>query len=174
MDEVLAIGSTPYWWMLGLLAFARAMDFLSTWVATPNLTLEANPIARLLGWKWGALVNAVLCVLAAQWPLAAVVLITTSLLVAARNFKSAWFMRALGEDRYRALAGELMEASSGRLILVCVSGETLLFALIGAAVVFFGRHELVIVAIGIGFVAYAGAVAFYTALGVWRARRSIR
>ena len=29
------------------------MDFLSTWVATPNLVLEGNPIAKKLGWRWG-------------------------------------------------------------------------------------------------------------------------
>ena len=32
---------------------ARGMDFLSTWVATPNLVLEGNPIAKKLGWKMG-------------------------------------------------------------------------------------------------------------------------
>ncbi len=37
------------------------MDFLSTWVATPNLVLEGNPIAKKLGWRWGIPLNLALC-----------------------------------------------------------------------------------------------------------------
>ena len=85
--------------MLFLLLFvARGMDFLSTWVATPNLVLEGNPIAKKLGWKWGIPLNLALCVGLAFWPLPAIVISTTSVLVAARNFQSAWLMRSLGEQ----------------------------------------------------------------------------
>ena len=84
--------------MLALLVFARGMDFLSTWIATPNLVLEGNPIAKKLGWRWGLLLNVVLVLALALWPLSAIVISTTSVLVAARNFQSAWLMRSLGED----------------------------------------------------------------------------
>ena len=80
---------------------SRGMDFLSTWVATPNLVLEGNPLARKLGWTWGMAVNLALCFGFAFWPLTAIVISTTSVLVAARNFHSAWLMRSLGEQRYR-------------------------------------------------------------------------
>ena len=53
--EFTTFGSRDYCLMVLLLAFARGMDFLSTWVATPNLVLEGNPVAKLLGWRWGAL-----------------------------------------------------------------------------------------------------------------------
>ncbi len=46
MDDTIPFGSPAYLLMLVLLVFARGMDFLSTWVATPNLVLEGNPITK--------------------------------------------------------------------------------------------------------------------------------
>jgi hypothetical protein len=45
---------------------------------------------------------------------------------------------------------------------------------VGAAVVYFTnwQRDPVLLAIGLGIVAYALAVAFYTLLGVWRLRRA--
>src|SRR5437867_664940 len=100
MDDTVPFGSREYLLMLVLLVFARGMDFLSTWIATPNLVLEGNPIAKKLGWRGGVIVNAIICAVFALWPLPAIVIITTSLLVAARNFQSAWLMRSLGEVSY--------------------------------------------------------------------------
>src|SRR5262245_5423349 len=101
MDERLAFGSREYCIYLLLLLFSRGMDFLSTWVATPNLVLEANPVARLLRWRWGAAINIMLSVIFAAWPLPAIIICTTSVLVAARNFQNAWVMRTYGEENYR-------------------------------------------------------------------------
>jgi len=69
MDEGVSFGSHDYNIFFVLLLFSRATDFLSTWIATPNLLLEANPIARKLRWKWGIIVNFFLCVGFAFWPL---------------------------------------------------------------------------------------------------------
>src|SRR5277367_6944372 len=102
MDDTVPFGSHWYLTMLALLVFSRGMDFLSTWVATPTLALEGNPIAKKLGWKWGLLVNLTLCLGFALWPLPAIVISTSSVLVAARNFQQAWLMRSLGEEVYRA------------------------------------------------------------------------
>src|SRR5205809_4738679 len=101
MDEINPFGGRDYCLLFLLLVFARGMDFLSTWIATPNLVLEGNPIAKKLGWKWGTLLNLLLCLSFAMWPLPAVIIATTSLLIAARNFQSAWLMRSLGEETYR-------------------------------------------------------------------------
>ncbi len=60
MEDFIPFGSAAYFVLLGILVFARGMDFLSTWIATPNLVLEANPIAKRLGWKLGLLVNSIL------------------------------------------------------------------------------------------------------------------
>jgi hypothetical protein len=173
MEELVPFASRLYGLMFLLLIVARGMDFLSTWVATPNLVLEGNPIAKKLGWKWGIPINLALCVGLAFWPLPAIVISTTSVLVAARNFQSAWLMRSLGEQLYRDWHIERVQETSVTLYLFCLFAQTALVGGVGAAVIYFSEMRHVpLLAIGLGIVAYALAVAFYTLLGIWRLRRS--
>jgi hypothetical protein len=173
MDDLIAFGSPPYCLYLGLLLFARGMDFLSTWIATPNLVLEANPLARKLGWRMGLAVNAIVCAVFALWALPAIVVATTSLLVASRNFQSAWLMRALGEERYRSWIAEHLAQTSLGLYLFCLLAQTILVGSLGAGLMYFSNWSLVPFAIGMGIITYAVAVTFYTLLSVWRIRRSV-
>jgi hypothetical protein len=173
MEELVPFGSRAYGLLFLLLVVARGMDFLSTWVATPNLVLEGNPIAKRLGWKWGLPLNLALCFGLAFWPLPAIVISTTSVLVAARNFQSAWLMRSLGEQPYREWHIERIQETSVTLYLFCLFGQTALTAGVGGAVVYFSdQQHPALLAIGLGIIAYAMAVAFYTLLGIWRLRRS--
>jgi hypothetical protein len=171
MPDYVPFGGGAYFALLGLLAFSRGMDFLSTWIATPNLVLEGNPIAKKLGWKWSILLNVVLCLAFAVSPLPAIVISTTSILVAARNFQVAWLMRSLGEELYRSWHLARLHEGSRSLYLFCLFAQTALTALVGAALIWFSRDYAVPMAIGLGVVAYAGAVVFYTLLSVWRLRR---
>src|SRR5262249_3196906 len=167
-----------YFLMLLLLLVCRGMDVLSTWVATPNLVLEGNPIAKTLGWRWGLPINLGICLLLAFWPLPAIVVSTTSVLVAARNFQPAWLMRSLGEEAYRDWHIARIQETRITLFLFCLAGNTVLTAGVGAAVIYFSNaawgadKPLVPFAIGMGIIGYAGAVAFYTLLAIWRLRRS--
>ncbi len=170
MADYVPFGGGAYFALLGLLAFSRGMDFLSTWVATPNLVLEGNPIAKKLGWKWSIVLNAALCLAFALSPLSAIVISTTSILVAARNFQLAWLMRSLGEELYRSWHLARLRESSRSLYLFCLFAQTALTALVGTALIWFSPDYAVPMAIGWGVVAYAGAVAFYTLLSVWRMR----
>ena len=172
MDDMVPFGSREYFLMLALLAFSRGMDFLSTWIATPNLLLEGNPIAKKMGWKWGLVVNMVMITALALWPLSAIVVATASVLVAARNFQSAWLMHSLGEEIYRQWHVERVQETRVTLYLFCLAGNTLLTAGIGTALIYFSNARLVPFAIGMGMVAYAIAVAFYTLLAIWRIRRA--
>ena len=173
MDELAPVGSGPYCFFLMLLLMSRAADFLSTWIATPNLILEGNPLAKRLGWKWGALINLVLCGAFAAWPLAAIVIGTTSVLVAARNFQAAWLMRSLGEENYRDWHVERLRHTSLPIYLFCLLAQTVLTAAVGAALVYFCA-DVVAVAVGFGIIGYALAVSFYTSLSLWRIRRGSR
>jgi hypothetical protein len=186
MDYLIPFGSRDYCLMMLLLAFARGMDFLSTWVATPNLVLEGNPIAKKLGWGWGGLVNVGICFGMAFWPATAIAVSTMSVLVAARNFQSAWLMRSLGEENYRDWHVRRIQETPITLYLFCLAGNTLLTAAVGTAVVFFsmstptstfvGRdamwHLVVPLSAGMGILGYAIAVAFYSLLAVWQLRRA--
>ena len=172
MDDSVYFASPEYCVLLALLAFARGMDFLSTWVATPNLVLEGNPIAKKLGWKLGAILNLILCFAFALWPFTAIIISTTSLLVAARNFQSAWLMRSFGEENYRAWFVERMAQTGAPLFIFCLLGQSLLTGAVGVALAYFSS-QLVPTAIGIGIIAYAFTVLFYTSLSLWRIRRAL-
>src|SRR5205809_2791233 len=148
MDEINPFGGRDYCLLFLLLVFARGMDFLSTWIATPNLVLEGNPIAKKLGWRWGLPVNIAFALLLAFWPLPAIVISTTSVLVAARNFQSAWLMRSLGEQAYRVWHVERIQETRITLYLFCLAANTLLTAGVGAAVIYFSQH-IVPFAIGV-------------------------
>jgi hypothetical protein len=160
--------------MLALLFFGRSMDFFSTWVATPNLALEGNPIAKKLGWRWGVLLNIVLCVSFAHWPLTAIIITTTGLLVAARNFHSAWLMRSMGEEGYRHWYSERISETRLRLVVLSLLGETLLTGIVGVALVYSSPVDSLPGAIALGIIAYAIVVLFYTSLSLWRTRRHHR
>jgi hypothetical protein len=180
MDDLVPFGSRTYAQMFLLLVVARGMDFLSTWLATPNMVLEGNPIAKKLGWKWGIPVNLALCFGFAFWPLPAIVISTTSVLVAARNFQSAWLMRSLGEQLYRDWHIERVQETNVTLYLFCLFAQTALTGGVGGALIFFSLRahtregEPEILAIGLGIIAYALAVAFYTLLGIVRLRRATK
>jgi hypothetical protein len=173
MDDLVPFASRDYLALLGLLLFSRGADFLSTWVATPTLILEGNPLAKKLGWKWGLFANFALCLGFALWPLPAIVISTSSVLVAARNFQQAWLMRSLGEEVYRAWHVARLQEARISLYLLCLLGQTALTAFVGAGLIYFAQGHFVAVAIGIGIVAYAVTVAFYTLLSVWRIRRAL-
>jgi len=174
MDDPVQFGRRWYLVMFALLVFARGMDFLSTWIATPNLVLEGNPFAKKLGWKWGLLLNVALVGVLSLWPLSAIVVATASVLVAARNFQSAWLMRSLGEEIYRTWHVERIRETRVTLYLSCLAGNTLLTAAVGAALMYFSGLRLVPFAIGMGVVAYAVAVAFYSLLAIWRLHRAAK
>ena len=175
MERAVLFGSAEYLLFLSLLLFSRSMDFVSTWIATPNLILEANPIARKLRWKWGIAVNLALCLGFAHWPLTAIIISTTSVLVAARNFQHAWLMRSHGENNYRSWFVERMDETPPGLFLFCLLAQTSLTAAVGAALMFFTRFEQEVpLGIGMGIVGYALAVTFYTLLALWRNRRVAR
>ncbi len=175
MDDSVTFTGREYFIMLAVLAFSRGADFFSTWVATPHLVLEGNPLAKWLGWKWGAVVNVVMVTSLAMWPLSAIVVSTASVLVAARNFQSAWLMRSMGEAAYRDWYVQRVSETRITLYLVCLAGNTLLTAGVGAALIAFSttRDSVLVVptGIGMGIIAYAMAVLIFTLLSVWRSRR---
>jgi hypothetical protein len=173
MDDLVPFGGGIFFAMLCLLLFARGMDVLSTLVATPNLVLEANPIVRKLGWKWSILLNLVFCVGLAISPLSAIIISTMSVLVAARNFQSAWLMRTLGEEHYRSWHAARLRETRFSLFMLCLLAQAALTALVGCALMYYSPENPVPFAIGLGIIIYAIAVVFYTSLSVWRLRRSV-
>jgi hypothetical protein len=176
MGDFVPFGASLWWWMFAALAVGRCADLFSTWVATPTLLLEANPVARWLGWRWAVPLNLGLAGAFAFFPLPAIIIATTSTLVASRNLQQAWLMRTMGEEAYRDWhVRRLVEARLG-LFFGCLALQTLLVASIGIALAWVseqgGRIALVPFGIGVGIVTYALTVAFYTSLAIRRIRRN--
>jgi len=82
-----------------LVLISRLGDVVSTRLATRTLKLEANPIARRLGW-WFIAATLVLCVVPYFHVGWGVMIFTASGLVAASNTGKLWAIRALGEEEY--------------------------------------------------------------------------
>lgn len=171
MDDSVPFLSGDYLLFLAVLLSARGLDFLSTWIATPHMLLEGNPVARKLGWKWGALVNLALCFSFALFPLPALIIATTSVLVAAHNFDAAWLMHTMGEEGYRAFISQQHIRTRLSLYLFCLVSKTVLWGAVGLALLLFGNGRLVSTGIGFGMVGYAVAVLVYSSISVWRLRR---
>ena len=158
-----------YWLCLLLLMAARGLDFLSTWVATPSLLLEANPVARAMGWRLGVALNVLLCLVAAAIPYVAVLVSVTSVMVAARNFQGAWVMRTMGEYEYREHLREQFRRSDPRLVLGCVWAQAVLYAGVGAALVVL-TGELFSAAVGWGIVGFGPAIGVHSTNAYRKAR----
>ena len=157
-------------WYLGCVGIAvgRGADMASTWIATPRLELEGNPIARWLGWKWGLVLNIVLLPVIACWPMLAVSLSTTSCLVAARNLQQAWLMRTMGESRYRCwLAGQILD-SSRRVLVFCYLGEATLVSGLGIVLMLLGPMQVVSFGMGLGLATYGFVVSIFTLWSLYR------
>ncbi len=170
MSELYAPPFGPaYWAGVALLLFARGLDFLSTWIATPNFLLEANPIARWLGWQGGLAVNLLVCLVAAVIPFLAVLMSVTSVLVAARNFQAAWVARTMGEYEYREHLETQFGRANKRLVLGCVWAQGLLYGAVGGAVVFLSS-DLLAQAAGWGIVGFGLAIAVHSTHYYRRAR----
>ena len=90
---------TFYHYLFAFALVSRASDLLTTWLVTPTLKLEANPIARRYRWPFGFLT--LLAAFLAYWfPEMCVALTTTSFLVAGSNAMKIPLARSLGEEAY--------------------------------------------------------------------------
>ena len=168
---VFPFGSREYLMCLLVLLLARAADFLSTWIASPNLVLEGNPISKKLGWARAGIVNVAVSLLLALWLLPAVIVSTMSVLLAARHFQFAWLMRTFGEQNYRDWWLQRLSETPMALFLFSMFGQTAMMTVLGIALLIFSRLENpVITGIGMGIVCYAIAVVLYTLNAVWRNR----
>jgi len=133
------------------LLLARGGDILSTWLVTPRLELEANGLARRLGWKF-AVITLPVCLLPYYHTGLGFSAVVVFLLVAAGNLKGVWLVRTIGERRYLRLVERAARAGRGLDFAVATGGHALMFAAFGALLLLF--HE-------------SGSWGFYAALGVF-------
>ena len=154
-----------------LILLARLGDIGSTYLATPTLQMESNPLMRFGGWKL-ALLTVLACLIPYYSAPVGLTALTLSLLVTGSNLSKGWLMRSLGEEGYQ----EIVRAAARRSSLPAALG----FVLGGAAA--FGFAGLIMMylsggtdtwgywaALGVGL--YAAAVAVYGSLSAIRLYR---
>ena len=106
-----------------LLFISRLGDIGTTYLATPNLKLESNPLIRKFRWPM-AILSFSLCVVPYFSVQAAIVIIVMSLLIAAANSARLWIIRALGERAYYAMVVKATRSANVRasLLLLLLPG----------------------------------------------------
>jgi hypothetical protein len=155
-----------------LLLLARLGDVGSTYLVTPTLKLEANPIVRRLRWPFAGVT-----ILAAVLPYyslpAGVAFLIVSLLVCASNTSRLWFLRTMGETEYhRLVIGIARRAPVGLSIFFCLL-PALSMAMIGGVIFLFypSRQNDWGFWIGFGFIFYALVIGLYGSLAFLRYRK---
>jgi hypothetical protein len=122
-----------------LLLISRIGDLGTTYLVTPTMALEANPIARKLGWF---------------------------MLVSASNAAKIWVARAMGEEAYLRMHLDLARKSKQSHALLGVAVSCAFIILAGVAILAFypGPATGSAFWIGFGVVVYGAAMWMYGSL----------
>jgi hypothetical protein len=112
-----------------------------------------------------------MCFLFAFWPLSAIAVVTSGLLVAAHNFQTAWLMRTMGEDEYRRWFVDHLSRTPLPFYFICRLGEISMFALIGVGLLWVSHSDSISFAIGLGVLLYVVIVMLFTTMALVRLRR---
>lgn len=160
--------------LAGLVFLSRLADIVSTRLVTPNLRLEANPIARRLGWRF-----AYATLLLAATPYfsreVAVCVLTTSFLVAGSNLFRGWVARALGEEELAVLTQRIALRGNRTVSLLFVLGSAALNAFVGVLLMCFSRGETDTgFWFGMGIVLYGATIAIYGSISVLKVFRKMK
>jgi hypothetical protein len=156
--------------LAGLTVCSRAADVWTTYLVTPTLKLEANPMVRRFGWKF-ALLTILVGLIPYASPSAGVIVLTASFLVAASNASKIVMARAIGEDELAALSRRVLLATPpwpGLLFLVMPGVCIAAFG--GSILLFYPRPTEWGYYFGIGVLAYAVAIFTWYPIRYFRVR----
>jgi len=148
-----------------LILVSRIGDIGTTFLVTPTLTLEANPIARRLGWRFALLTLAV-CAVPYFSLNYGVMILVPSLMVSAGNAGKVWAARTMGEQQYKAMMLSLAAKSKLRHALGGVLLSATFIVLLGVVILLLYPDPLEELAFwfGAGIVAYGFVIAIHGSL----------
>jgi hypothetical protein len=148
-----------------LILVSRIGDIGTTFLVTPSLALEANPIMRKLGWRF-ALLTPALCAMPYFSVNLAVMILVPSLMVSAANAGKIWVARTMGERRLSAMMLGLAARSTLRHALAPVFVSAFFIVLLGAVVVLLYPNPVGELAfwVGAGIITYGCALALHGSL----------
>jgi hypothetical protein len=126
-----------------LCIISRGLDFLSTYMVTPSLKLEANLIAKKLGWKIMGVLNIVLCFICAYSIESTIIICIVSLLVTGNNFGRGLVTKGLGEEKSRKIMNEAISKLSSGIILVFTLSYGFVYIIIGSVMIYFTKSYII-------------------------------
>jgi hypothetical protein len=121
--------------LAGMVFLSRVGDIGSTWLISPKLLLESNPLARRMGFPY-AVATLLACLLPYYNTALGVIVLIVSLLVTAANLRSAWIIRALGEAQYLAMVETALRKSTRIEAFAFIFAQAACFGLIGAVMLY--------------------------------------
>lgn len=148
--------------LAALLLFARLGDIGTTYLATPRLILEANPIAKRLGWPY-ALATLLVAFVPYGSPEVGLVALVMSLFVSSSNASKIWAMRTMGEEGYRAYLRDLARKSRLRWAIGPHLASASFLSIAGVLLIALsdGPEADLVSWFGVGILVYAAAVTLY-------------
>ncbi len=148
--------------LCALIFISRLGDIGSTYLVTPKLKLEANPIVRKFGW-WYAIATLAICLVPYYSTAMAIIVLVPSLMVSASNTGKVWFVRAYGESAYLELLLSVARKSRLSHALVPTIVAALFIALVGLTMMLFCPDPTKDWGywFGAGVIVYAVAIGFH-------------
>lgn len=158
-----------------LILVGRIGDILTTYLVTPKLKLEANPVVKRLGWRFAAS-SVLLCLVPYYQPALGIIVLVPSLLVSASNAARIWAVRTYGEEAYSEFILGLARRSRLSQALVPHFVVIGFHSLVGLVMLFFCPDPSQDWGFwfALGFLTYAGAIGLHGALFYRRLFRKVR
>jgi len=152
---------------------SRGLDFISTYMVTPNLKLEANLIAKKLGWRIMGILNLCLCFFSAYSLETTVIICTVSLLVTGNNFGRGLITRGLGEEKSRQIYNDALLNLSVSVILIFTLSYGFVYIILGIVILYFTNSSIVY-HIANGIIIFGIAVIVHMNISIFRKRASLK
>jgi hypothetical protein len=123
-----------------LILVSRLADIVSTYLVSPTLKLEANPIVRKLGFRF-AFLTLLLCIIPYYHRGLALIVVVPSLLVASSNISKYWVVKTLGEEEYGRRLLIFAATSKKSRALFSVLGSAFFVTLAGLVLLLLSPHR---------------------------------
>ena len=143
-----------------LLFISRLGDIVSTYLATPNLVLETNPIIRKLRWPY-AVFTIFVCFIPYYDTGVALILLAPSLLVSSSNFSRLWFITTLGEKEYKKLLLAVRRKGNYDNACYCMGMSGIFMFLLGFLLLMVSPKDSWPLYIGFGIEIYSLVILLY-------------
>lgn len=157
-----------------LILIGRIGDITTTWLVSPTLKLEGNPLVRKLGWPFA--LATVLIFLVPYWDMqAGVLILVPSLLVSSSNAGKIWIARSIGEDRYARFIRGMVRRSTLYKALLPIGLSSFFLLLSGLSLMMISPStEALSWWFALGIITYAVIVALYGSVSAVRLFRNVK